>query len=338
MSSAGNKNWPLVIAVLAVLAVPFSIAAIQDIGREPAGVETPDAPPLDEDTGEPSGELAAAEPAPGRPRRMEQGFFDRIFLVGGELDGALGGAEFGMTRDQVRLHADGLWRWAEQGVTEFGPAVVRLHFEERGGEGLSGVAIRFPDDGGAGRILARAWGPPIEALGQDEAIRAYWFDQASDTRVALREQVEAGISEVAVERVQALGSLYRRGRGFAFETRPILGASPAELAAAFGADFEFDPSSPGSARLMLPPTDYALARTQCTIGFSDGKAVALQVAVEHAAMADFGPIAVEVLREQLGPVRDTTSNEHASRWSFDDGITVQQLARSSQIVISVSRP
>jgi hypothetical protein len=342
MNSAGNKNWPLVVAILAVLAVPFAIAAIQDIGRDSTGAETPDAPPVPDPAAEPGGDLAlAGDPEPGRGQRMEQSFFDRVLLAeagGKRFGGALGGADFGMTRDQVRVHAGGLWRWAEQGVTEFGPAVARLHFEERGGEGLSGVAIRFPDDGAARAILAGAWDQPVEALGQDEATRAYWFDQASGTRVALRPNVEVGITEITVERVQPVASLYRRGRGFAFETRPILGASPAELAAAYGADFESDPSSPGSARLLLPPTDYALARTQCTIGFSEGKAVALQVAVEHAGRVDFGPRAFEALREQLGPVRDSHSDQHARRWSFDDGITVQQFARSPQIIVSVSRP
>jgi hypothetical protein len=142
-----------------------------------------------------------------------------------------------------------------------------------------------------------------------------------------------------LEEVLRIGALYRPGHGFAFETRPILGATAAELAAAYGADFVLDPSSPTTmARLTVAPSDYSLDRTGCAIAFAGGKAVALHVAIDHAARADFGPIALEQLRAQLGPVRGTESGEASSRWTFDDGIAVQQAAASPQIIVSAAAP
>jgi hypothetical protein len=343
-----NMNWPLVAAILAVLAVPFGIAAIQDIGRE-------DPPPAAEDgisvasvgvaagVAEPPEPVEPDERAHGwqRTHAMDQDFFDRVFLAGGPhpaLAGALAGARFGMTRDQLGADAPALWRWAEQDVSEFGPAAVRLDFEERGGEGLTAIAIRFPDDGSARRILTSAWGAPVDAQGQDDEARHFWFDSASGTRVLLREDAASATTEVTLQRVQPIASLYRRGRGFAFERRPILGATAEELAAEHAADFEVDHASPAAAHLMVDATDYALARTRCTIAFHDGKAVALQVVVDHSGRADFGPLAFAALREQLGPVRRARSEGDDNRWTFDDGVTLQQLAESSQLVISASRP
>lgn len=345
-----NMNWPLVAAILAVLAVPFGIAAIQDIGRE-------DPPQAAEgeisvaSAGITVGEADQAEPAVEpddqahgwqRSRAMDQDFFDRVFLAGGEahpaLAGALAGARFGMTRDQLSADAPALWRWADQDVSEFRPATARLDFEERGGEGLTAIAIRFPDDGSARRILTAAWGAPVDAQGQDEEARYFWFDAQSGTRLLLREDAASATTEVTLQRVQPIASLYRRGRGFAFERRPILGATAEELAAAHGADFELDDASPTAAHLMVDATDYALARTRCTISFHEGKAVALQVVVDHSGRADFGPLAFAALREQLGPVRRARSDGDNNRWTFDDGVAVQQLAESSQLVISASRP
>ncbi len=112
----------------------------------------------------------------------------------------------------------------------------------------------------------------------------------------LREDTASATTEVTLQRVQPVQSLYRRGRGFAFERREILGATPSELLATYGADFELDEASPNAALLVVDAGDYALARTRCTIAFQDGRAVALQIVVDHSGRADFGPLALEALR------------------------------------------
>jgi len=84
--------------------------------------------------------------------------------------------------------------------------------------------------------------------------------------------------------------------------------------------------------------DVSLARTRCTIGFHEGKAVALQIVVDHSGRAECGPLAFDALRAQLGPLRRSESNRDDNTWVFDDGITVQQFAESSQLVVSASRP
>ncbi len=141
-----------------------------------------------------------------------------------------------------------------------------------------------------------------------------------------------------MQRVLPIASLYRRGRGFAFERRAILGATATDLATSYGADFELADASPSAARLVVDASDYGLARTRCTIAFHDGKAVALQIVVDHSGRADFGPLAFDALRAQLGPVRGTESDRDDNTWAFDDGITVQQFAASSRLVVSASRP
>jgi hypothetical protein len=359
-------NWPLVAAILAVLAVPFAIAAIQDIGRDtPAGELAPAAGPaedegagagLDEhgEIGEPhedEGHAHGDEHGWQRTEVMEQAFFDRVFLGEGHgrptFRGALAGARFGMSRDQVRVEAAALWRWSEQNLSEFADAAVGLEFEDAGGEGLSAIAIRFPDDGSARRILAASWGPPVVAQDQDAEERHFWFDEKSGTRVRLREEPATGArgapthgaAEVVYDRVLPIATYYHRARGFAFEKKlPLLGATPDAIAAAYGKDFEFDPESPSAGRLAVDATDFGRARTPCTIAFQDGKAVALYVILDHGWRADFGPVAFEALRAELGPVRATESDQDGNRWTFDDGVTVQQSADAPRLIVSVSRP
>jgi len=352
-------NWPLVTAMLAVLAVPFGIAVVQDVGREdpsarPAlpgeastGAATDEvavadiAADMDVDRDDLIGETAGADRDWQETAGMEPGFFERVLVADGRgpgLRGALAGARFGMTRDQLRAEAGGLWRWAALGVSEFAQAEARVEFRGRGGAGLSAVAIRFPDDGNAPRVLGSSWGPPVEALGQDEVTRYFWFDEDSGTRAVLTEQPASRSAEVVLEQVLRIGALHGPGHGFAFETRPILGATAAELAAAYGADFALDPSSASLARLTVAPTDYSLDRTRCGIAFAGGKAVAVHVVIDHAARADFGPIALDQLRAQLGPVRGAEIGEESSRWTFDDGIAVQQAPASPQIIVSAAAP
>jgi hypothetical protein len=344
-----NMNWPLVAAILAVLAVPFGIAVIQDVGREdPLPAEASIGAGHDDEGGdieidrdELAGETAGEAHDWQETPVMDIGFYERVFVADGRgpgLHGALAGARFGMTRDQVRAEAPGLWRWAAQGLSEFRPAAAGLRFRERGGAGLSAVAIRFPDDRRAARVLTAAWGPPVEARGQDQRTRWFWFDERSGTRAVLTEGLASTSAEVVLEPALPVATIYRRGHGFAFETRPILGATPAELVAAYGSDFELDPSSPRAARLEVAPTDYALDRTRCTIAFEDGKAVALQVVIDHSGRADFGPIALDQLRAELGPVRDAELDPDGNRWTFDDDIAVHQFPASPQIVVSASRP
>jgi hypothetical protein len=356
-----RTNWSVVAAILAVLAVPFSIAAIQDFGRQPSPFAPDRGGAVDEIAGEPGDRAAergneeTLEPSARHPdeagddmrwRRaqvMERSFFDRVFLAGESgpgLHGALAGVRFGMTRDQLRAEAGALWRWAEQGISEFHHADVRLEFHDRG-EGLSAIAIRFPDDGGARAVLASVWGSPVTAIGQDDRVRFIWFDSRSRTRVVVHHgrspATVNGTTEVIYQRVQPVASFYRRGRGFAFEERAILGATPAELAASFGSNFELDPTSSSAARLRVDPTDYAPGPTQCTVAFQDGVAIALQIVVDHALSTDFDVPAMSALREQLGPVRETARDEDGERWTFDDRITVQKFVGSRQLVISVSR-
>ena len=117
---------------------------------------------------------------------------------------------------------------------------------------------------------------------------------------------------MSLDQVQPIASLYRRGRGFAFETRPILGATPAELARAYGAALGM--SEPNQASLMTAPTDYAYKRTELTIYFDGGRASYMICTIDYLHRADFGPIAVDLLRRELGPVRGSENKPDRRTW------------------------
>jgi hypothetical protein len=287
---------------------------------------------------------------------MDQRFFDRVFLAGRgvQLAGALAGARFGMTRDEARAQAPALWRWAEERTGEFPGALAALQFD---GVRLAAVAITFPDDGSALRILTAVWGEPTLADGADRQARAIWIDPASRTRAALRERVPSGSAsaEVRLEPVLPLDRLFR-----ALDRRRILGATPADLAAAHGADFAIDPpadptppdSSPPqpaqpdpeaaatsaatSALLRLAPTEFAGAPTECRIRFRRGRAASFTVTIDHAWKPDLGPIAFDRLRAQLGRVRGAHGDATGNRWTFAGGVTVAQSPETPRFTIDVS--
>src|SRR5690606_3166020 len=202
----------------AVMAVPFGIALVQDLGGAPAD----DVPALG-----PEAELAAAHAERERARleleeaerelaereladqerarvaaeeavapELErddwgsptvQAFVDQVFLAGGArepaLVGPLAGARFGATEEELSRAAPALMTWARGGL--WAPrARVELLFDQAGRLGM--IAIEFPDDGTALAALTRAWGEPREELGTTG-----WRD-ASRRLVLALEPLEGG--------------------------------------------------------------------------------------------------------------------------------------------------
>jgi hypothetical protein len=334
-----KSNGPVVAAILAVLAVPFAIAAIQDIG----GGAPPTAPgatvPARELAPEPiaRGPVAPAEQGWRRAPIMEQRFFERVLVgdAGAErgpaLAGVLAGARFGMTRDELHAEAGELAAWYEEGSAEFPAATVALEFEAAGGTGLSAIALRFPDDGSALRILAASWGPPVAALGHDGETRHAWF--AATTRVLLHEEPgDAGATEVVYERILPVASLVPGPRGFAGTA--IVGATRAELARTHGRDFQRDPSDADLARVRLDPTDYARQPTRGLIRFRGERAASFELVIDHEWRVDFGPIALEGLGARLGSARAVTSEATGTRLTYDGDVSILQPAGLSALIYS----
>lgn len=327
-------NRPVVTAILAVLAVPFGIAVIEDIGRRGAGTGDEAAPAL------PDGEDRDGEAgAPGEPtERMDRRFFETVFLAPpGDRPGLagsfLGDVQFGMTPGAVEREAPELWRWSDDGHDPFPGASVALEFADD--RGLSSIAFGFPDDGSAVRILAAAWGPPQRiAQGQDDESRSLWFVPDAGLRVSVMNSQLRAAAEVVFEPYLPLARLHDPRSGFAFETRGrILGAEIGELVTRYGEVLVVDPTSPDKVRIAAPPTELSRRPTACTVSLRGGRAIQLVVVVDHGLDMTAGPETFAALRAQLGEPISSDGDERSKRWSFAGGIDVEQSQDTPEVVL-----
>ncbi len=308
-STSGVKmNWPVVAIAFAVIGVPMGVAVIQDLGKD-----------SDDDAvlariGQ-VGDIAAADreaaslEEPEDPAgtwsqpAMDQAFFDEVFL-GGPDD----------RKPVLRAEEPDLSRWPR----------ARVERE------TNQITVAFPDDGTAERVLTSRWGDPLRVVGADDVARRIWGNAEQRLRLVL-ESHDGEARATFSPYVPAADYVTDSGR-FAFETQPILGATPDHLAGVYGTALKMAPGE-GSAEIDCPRVELSARAPFCMIWFTGGKAVKVVVAIDHSFDPEAGPQLFAALREALGPVREQTSGDSQNRWTFSDGFSVMQLVGLQVIVI-----
>lgn len=318
-STGGVKlNWPLVAIAFAVIGVPMGVALIQDLGSDRDDEEllarigqvgdisaAPQA-----DTGDDDG---AQDTGSWRQPAMDQAFFDEVFLGGPEeRKPALRGPLADIDWEAASPAPPDLSRWPR--------ARAELLDYKGSAPGIDELTVSFPDDGTAGRVFAARWGEPRVMVGDDQQVRLAWFDRPGRLRLVL-EQGEGSARATFHSFVAARDYVDASGR-FAFETTPVLGATPAELAARYGRLYSEQPSP----NIECPGTETSMLGATCYVTFAGGKAVELAFMTEHGLDREGGPDLFDGLREALGPVRRHWSEGDVNHWRFDHGITVIQRA------------
>jgi len=331
-SPTGIKmNWPLVAIAFAVIGVPMGVALIQDLGKDTDDEEilarigrVGDITADEDSVTEP--QLESADDLAGRWQEpaMDQAFFDEVFLGGSEdagpaLRGPLEGLSWGL---QSPVRPD-MSRWPR--------ASVELTTSKDSLERLLAVTLVFPDDGTAQRVLESRWGKPLHMAGTDDVTRRIWTDPDAQVRLVL-EQHEEEVRATFSRCIPAKRYIGYNGR-FAFETQPILGATPELLASKYGARFALEASG-RTGRLDCPGVEVSERDAACEIEFERGQAARLTVTIDHMFDPDGGPHLFDALKSRLGEVRQQAGDEHGNTWTFDRGYTVTQVAGTAAIRVA----
>ena len=325
--SGVKTSWPVIAIALAVIGVPMGVAVIQDLGSDTdeedllARIGEVNDITDGEDEGDET-DLEEADDVAGRWHEpaMDQEFFDAVFLGGPEdtgpaLRGPLAGFEWGA--QQVAAPDLSAWSRAQAAISTF--------------DGLHEIAIVFPDDGTAARVLASRWGEPLLVVGTDDLARRIWGNAESRVRVVL-ESHDGEATATFSQYVPASDYIDSRTGRFAFESYPVLGATADLLAANYGAAFTLDPGG-STGRIACPGIEISHHGADCTVSFAGGRAVALTVTVSHVFDPTGGPKLFAHMRERLGAVRDQASDDFENRWTFDGGYTVTQRVGEPTITI-----
>jgi hypothetical protein len=319
-SSSGTKmNWPLVAIAFAVIGVPMGVAVIQDLGSDRDDEELLQriGQLNDISASEEPPQLESADDIAGRWHQpaMDQAFFDEVFLGGRDDSGpALRGPLAGLDWSAA-AEAPDLARWPRARV-ELGPARA---------------TVSFPDDGTAERVLASRWGEPVSVVGADGVSSHIWTNRDARIRVVLQ-QSEDGARATFSPYLPADSYIRRDGR-FAFETHPVLGATPEVLAARYGSRFALDAGGE-TGRLECPGVEVSQpGGATCAIRFADGKAIGLTVTIDHALDSDGGPNLFAALKSALGEIHKQSGDEHGNTWIFDHGVSVMQFAGTASITV-----
>lgn len=326
-ASGVKMNWPVVAIAFAVIGVPMGVAVIQDLGSDTdeddllARIGEVNDITADEDEGD-EPDLEEADDIAGRWHEpaMDQAFFDEVFLGGPDetgpgLRGPLAGLPWGAQRV------------AEPDLSAWPRARVKLATFD----GLREIAIEFPDDGTAGRVLASRWGDPFLVTGTDDLTRRIWGNAESGVRLVL-ESHDGQATATLTPYVPARDYIDSRTGRFTFESYPVLDATAEVLAARYGSAFTLDPGG-STGEIDCPGIEASEHGADCVVSFAGGKAVKLTVTVGHPFDPTGGPHVFAQLRERLGPVQQQASDDYENRWTFDRGYTVTQRVGEPTITI-----
>ncbi len=336
-STGGVKmNWPLVAIAFAVIGVPMGVALIQDLGKDGDDDDllarigqVNDITAKEESPGDPDlASLESADDIAGRWHEpaMDQAFFDEVFLGGPEdkrpaLRGPLASV-----------------RWDEpvgdEVVHDLTAGWPRIRLGMRSPDGFdartSAVVVYFPDDGTAERVFTSRWGEPLLVAGTDDTARRIWSNPDQQLKLVL-EQHDGQASATFAQSIPA-AELIGANHLFAFESYPLLGATPEVLAEKYGARFALDADGT-TGKLECPGVEVSEHAADCVVSFANGKAVRIAVTIDHMFDPDGGPHLFAALRSALGDVRQQAGDEQGNAWIFGHGYTVTQVAGTAAITV-----
>jgi hypothetical protein len=248
---------------------------------------------------------------------MDQAFFDEVFLGGpDETKPALRGPLADVEWKMAPVAPPDLGRWPR----------ARAELHSNLPPLLDAVVVSFPDDGTAERIFTDRWGDPLVVGDLDHVTRKIWLDPGARLRLVLEQ--EDGAAHVTLNPYIPAQDLATGSGRFAFESYPLLGATPEVLAAKYGAAFWVHHTSEGDMhKLSLPgiesgPLDSRGVSVDLLV--DHGKVTSVWVVVSHELDADGGPKIFASLRTHLGRAVDQSSTEHTNTWRFANGITIEQ--------------
>lgn len=323
-ASGVKMNWPVVAIAFAVIGVPMGVAVIQDLGSDTdeddllARIGEVNDITADEDEGD-EPDLEEADDIAGRWHEpaMDQAFFDEVFLGGpDETKPALRGPLAGLDWHQAPAHPLELGRWPR----------ARAELHSNLPPLLDAVVVSFPDDGTAERIFTNRWGDPLVVIGQDQVKRKIWLDPGARLRLVLEQ--EDGAAHVTLNPYIPAQDLVTENGQFAFESYPLLGATPEVLAAKYGAAFWLHRTSDGDMhKLSVPGIESGplhVRGVSVDLFIDHGKVASVWVVVSHELDADGGPNVFASLSRNLGRAVHQSSTEHRNTWRFANGIIIEQ--------------
>jgi hypothetical protein len=185
-----QRNWPIVVGVMALLAMAFTLAVIEDAHRAVGAATVPNRHDkwaelltADEQFAAPTAqELNWALPDP------HHAFLERVFLSGpGELAPHLAGPfatlRFGMSRAEVEAAVPGLGGWEDGRDPWYPGASLSLEFDGPD-NALRAVAVGFsePSPRSSLEIITHHWGAALTGPQPGSFI---WFDPSTNTRALL---------------------------------------------------------------------------------------------------------------------------------------------------------
>ena len=331
-STNGVKmNWPVVAIAFAVIGVPMGVAVIQDLGSDTdeealARIgEVAEIAEVSEAHDEADDDEADDEAGRWEQPAMEQAFFDEVFLGGPDDDEpALRGLLLGYDWGAPPAHTPELRGWprARVSLASYGTLTGRTNE----------MVVSFPDDGTAARVFASRWGEPRLAVGNDDLTRRIWTNPADRLRLVL--ESHDGEARVRFSPYAPAADYVAGNRRFAFETHPILGATPDQLVGSYGNVLHLDPGG-STGQIDCPGVELSAHAATCALSFAGGRVVKVTVTIDHALDPQAGPQVFAALRDALGTVREQASDDTENRWTFDHGYTMTQ--RVGQPVITVVR-
>jgi hypothetical protein len=331
-----KQNWVLLSAILAILAVPFALAAFED-----ASVERPEPRPYDDPAAalEPAGldemememEMGLEAGPHGvaafeRREPLDLSFLDlldrRRPVPAADLASAVPFGEpetaaFATLRHRLETAANG-------------PGVQLEHLSDGA---VAGVRFSFPAEPAVGAALELRWGEPSSAVAGAGAV---WLDATTRLRAVLRET--AGTSTLAVGPYRPLDEMLRLRRDGSFELEPsgLIGAAKAELDG-LGAS----PSAGVWTLEVLPPAASAAPTTSISCVDDGSRVVEVTITIDlsldrGAATAAEASLAREVGAPSLrAPIGDAVELQWSRRpdlraFVYPDRLIIYRTPRAPQ--------
>jgi hypothetical protein len=299
-----KQNWVLLSAILAILAVPFALAAFEDATTErPSETWGPDVPGASPAPDEIEPEVAGDGVAAFERREpLDLSFLDLLDRGRPVFAASLASA--------VRLgepETDGFaaFRDSYQG----GPS---MQLDRLSDETVAGIRFSFPAEPAVGAALELRWGEPSSSV---DGAGAIWLDEESGVRAVLRETT--GWWSLGVGQYRPLETLLRLRRDGSLELEPpgLMGASAAEL------DRHGAVPERAAVRTLqvLPAAASAEPTTSISVVFDGDRVVEVSTTLDLALDPD-APVAAEaILARELG--------EPSSRARIGDAVELQWARR-----------